>query len=171
MELMETIRQRRSVRSYQDREVPEETLQHILEAARLAPSAKNRQEWTFVVVTDEVTKKRLQRAAKRQRFVGEAPAIIAGVATEPGYVMTCGVPAAHVDVAIAMEHIALAATAHGLGTCWVGAFYQDDVRKALDVPEDCTVVALMPLGFPADRREEKRRKQLDDIVSRERFRR
>lgn len=169
MDLMEAIRQRRSVRSYQDKEVPEETLQQVLEAARLAPSAKNRQEWQFVVVTDDATREQLQRAAKGQRFVGEAPVVIAGVATGTAYVMSCGVPAAHVDVAIAMEHIALAAAAHGLGTCWIGAFYQDDAREALDVPEDCKLVALMPLGYPADRAGEKRRKPLDEVVSRERF--
>ena len=171
MDLMEAIRQRRSVRSYQDKDIPEETLQRILEAARLAPSAKNRQEWKFVVVTDETTKQELQHAAKDQRFVGEAPVVIAGVATETGYVMSCGIPAAHVDVAIAMEHVALAAAAEGLGTCWIGAFYQDAAREALDVPEDCQVVALMPLGYPADTPGEKRRKPLDDVVSREQFRR
>lgn len=171
MDLMEAIRQRRSVRNYQDRDVPEDALQRILEAARLAPSAKNRQEWKFVVVTDAGTKKELQRAAKGQRFVGEAPVVIAGVATETGYVMSCGVPAAHVDTAIAMEHIALAAAAEGLGTCWIGAFYQDAAREALDVPENCQVVALMPLGYPADTPTAKRRKPLDAIVSRERFRR
>jgi len=169
MDLMEAIRRRHSVRSYRDKEVPEETLQQVLEAARLAPSAKNRQEWTFVVVTDENTRRELQQAAKGQRFVGEAPVVIAGIATETGYVMSCGVPAAHVDVAIAMEHIALAAAAHGLGTCWIGAFYQDAARDALDVPGDCQVVALMPLGYPADTPGEKKRKPLDAIMSREHF--
>ena len=169
MDLMEAIRQRRSVRNYQDKDIPEETLQDILEAARLAPSAKNRQEWKFVVVTDEMTKQALQHAAKDQRFVGEAPVVIAGIATETGYVMSCGIPAAHVDVAIAMEHMALAAAAEGLGTCWIGAFYQDAARKALNVPEDCQVVALMPLGYPADIPGEKRRKPLEDVISQEQF--
>jgi len=171
MDLMEAIRRRRSVRSYRDKDVPENILQRILEAARLAPSAKNRQEWRFVVVTDAKTRQQLRQAAKGQRFVGEAPVVVAGVATETGYVMSCGVPAAHVDVAIAMEHVALAAAAEGLGTCWIGAFYQEEAREALGVPDDCMVVALMPLGYPADTPGEKRRKPLDDVVSRERFER
>ncbi len=169
MDLMEAIRRRRSVRSYRDKKVREDILQRILEAVRLAPSAKNRQEWRFVVVTDPAKRQHLQRAAKGQRFVGEAPVVVAGVATETDYVMSCGVPAAHVDVAIAMEHVALAAAAEGLGTCWIGAFYQDKAREALDVPDDCMVVALMPLGYPADRAGEKRRKPLDDVVSREHY--
>ncbi|MDD5778731.1 MAG: nitroreductase family protein [Candidatus Thermoplasmatota archaeon] len=164
MDVMDAIRHRFSVRRYQDKDIPREVLEEVLEAARLAPSAKNRQEWQFVVVTDPEKKMRLSQAAKGQSFVAQAPAVIAGVATETGYVMTCGVPAAHVDLAIAMEHVALAAVEHGLGTCWIGAFYQEQAREILDLPPEWKVVALMPIGYPAVEAPEKRRRPLEDVV-------
>jgi len=169
MELMEAIEKRYSVRSYQDREVDEYTLRRVMEAARLAPSAKNRQEWKFIIVRDETKKVRMVDVAKGQEFVKNAAAIIAGVSTETSYTMTCGVPARHIDIAIAMEHIALAATSYGLGTCWIGAFYQDRARKLLDVPENCEVVSLMTLGYPEGEPAEKTRKNIDDIVCYEEF--
>lgn len=164
MDVMDAIRQRFSVRRYQDREIPRKVLEDVLEAARLAPSAKNRQEWQFVVVTDPEKKTLLSQAAKGQSFVAQAPAVIAGVATENNYVMTCGVPAAHVDLAIALEHVALAAVEHGLGTCWIGAFYQEKARDVLSLPPEWTVVALMPIGYPAVEAPAKRRKPLEDVV-------
>ncbi|MCD6481054.1 MAG: nitroreductase family protein [Thermoplasmata archaeon] len=169
--IMEVIKKRRSVRRYSSQDIREEVLKEILEAARLAPSAKNLQAWKFIVVRDKATKERLAEAAKGQWFMAEAPVIIAGVATYPEYVMTNGVPACHIDLAIAMEHIALAAAEKGIGTCWIGAFYQDRVKRILGVPDECMVVALMPLGYPVDAlvEEEKDRKSMDEIVYWERY--
>ena len=169
--IMEVIKKRRSVRRYSSQDIREEVLKEILEAARLAPSAKNLQAWKFIVVRDKATKERLAEAAKEQQFISEAPVIIAGVATYPEYVMTNGIPACHIDLAIAMEHIALAAAEKGIGTCWIGAFYQDRVKKILGVPDECIVVALMPLGYPVDAlvEEEKDRKSMDEIVCWERY--
>ena len=164
MDVQEVIKHRFSVRSYQDKEISHDVLLDILETARLAPSAKNRQEWQFIVVTDKGKKERLSEVANGQKFVAQAAAVIAGVATEPDYIMTCGVPASHIDVAIAMEHIALAAVAHGLGTCWIGSFYQDRALRVLALPEEWVVIALMPIGYPALQAPEKRRKPLKDIV-------
>lgn len=164
MDVRDAIRHRFSVRSYQDKEIPRDVLLDVLETARLAPSAKNRQAWQFIVVTDKAKKEELSEVANGQRFVAQAAAVIAGVATEPDYVMTCDVPASHIDVAIAMEHIALAAVAHGLGTCWIGSFYQDRARRVLALPEEWKVITLMPIGYPALHAPEKRRKPLEDIV-------
>lgn len=168
---MDIIRKRRSVRSYKDEPIPEDVIKEIIESARLAPSAKNLQEWKFIIVRDEKKREELYEAAKRQRFVKEAPVVIAGVATYTSYVMTNGVPACHIDLAIAMEHIALVAAEKGIGTCWIGAFYQDKAKEALKVPDDCEIIALMTLGYPTDelKPEEKKRKSLDEIICWEEF--
>jgi nitroreductase len=168
---MDIVRTRKSVRAYDRRPVPDDVIRSIIETARLAPSAKNLQEWKFVVVRDDQTKTALVDVAKGQTFVKEAAAVIAGVATYTTYTMTNGVPACHVDLAIAMEHIALAAAERGIGTCWIGAFYQERARDILGIPDDCTVVALMTLGYPKDGLdpEEKNRKPLDAIICQERY--
>lgn len=169
MEVMKAIERRYSVRRYRDRIVEDDVIQKIMEAARLAPSAKNRQEWKFVVVRDRTRKEKMVEVAKGQSFVRDAAAVIAGVSTEMSYTMTCGVPARHIDMAIAMEHIALAATSYGLGTCWIGAFYQDKAKDLLKVPENCEVVALMTLGYPEGEPPEKTRKDMEEIICYEEF--
>jgi len=169
MDVMEAIRERRSVRSYRKDPVPDEKLKKILEAARLAPSARNSQNWKFVVVRDAARRKELAKAAADQYFVGEAPVVIAAVALQPKYVMRCEVPAYAVDLAIAVDHMTLVAVEEGLGTCWIGAFYQDEVKRILNIPRRYKVVALLPLGFPADTPGEKYRKPLNEIVCYEVF--
>ena len=169
MELMEAIRTRRAVRDYEDKPVPEDKLRNVLEAARLAPSASNRQRWKFIVVRDIKRRPELSLAAGGQIHLMKAPVVIAAVATYPEYVMRCGVPAYAVDLAIAMDHITLAAVDEGLGTCWIGAFSQDEVREVLDVPENYRIVALMPLGFPKQENKIKSRKSLEEIVCYETF--
>ena len=149
MDVMEAIKTRCSVRSYRDRAVEPEKLESILEAARLAPSASNRQEWRFIVVRDENTRKRLMGAAKNQAFVGEAPIVIACCAKTDNHAMTCGQMCYPIDVAIAIEHMALKATEEGLGTCWIGAFYEEKVKEILGIPQDIRVVELLALGYPA----------------------
>ena len=148
MDVMEAIRRRCSVRSYQDRAVEKEKLEIILEAARLAPSASNRQEWRFIVVQDKNTRQRLMKAAKNQAFVGHAPVVIACCAQTDSHAMTCGQLCYPIDVAIAIEHMALKATEEGLGTCWIGAFYEDQVKEILGIPKDIRVVDLLTLGYP-----------------------
>lgn len=168
MNVSDAIKNRYSCRSYKAEPVPEEKLKKVLEAARLAPSAHNEQEWKFVVV--RAAKKREEVAeAAGQSFIAEAPIIIAAVATDPEHVMRSGNPAYAIDLAIAVEHIALQATEEGLGTCWIGAFSQEKVKEVLEIPEECKVVALLPLGFPAEKPGPKSRKKLDEIVSYENF--
>jgi len=169
MEVKEAIQTRRSVRAYQDKEIPEEKIKKVLEAAQSAPSANNRQPWKFIVVKDPQSREKLARAAANQSFVGEAPVIIVAVALQPEYVMRCGVPSYPVDLAIAVDHMTLSAVDEGLGTCWIGAFYQDEVRKILNIPEKYKVVALLPLGFPADKPGSKFRKPLEEMVCYESF--
>ena len=164
MDVCEAIRQRRSVRSYEDREVEEEKLRQVLEAGRLAPSASNRQEWKFVVVRDAELRRKLAAAAKDQQFVGEAAVVIAACAVDHDHIMSCGHPCFLIDVAIAVDHMTLAACELGLGTCWIGAFDQRQARDILGIPDSVEVVALLPLGYPTAWPDAKPRKSLDEAV-------
>ena len=165
MDVMEAIKKRYSVRSYQDHAVETDKLGSILEAARLAPSASNRQEWRFIVVQDKNIRQRLMQAAKDQAFVGQAPVVIACCAKTDSHVMTCGQQCYPIDVAIAIEHMALKATEEGLGTCWIGAFYEDKVKEILGIPQYIRIVALFTLGYPVKLRPNpKDRLRLKEIV-------
>lgn len=170
MEVMEAIKKRQSIRDYEDRPVPVEKLRKVLEAARLAPSASNRQRWKFIVVRESKRRQELSRAAGGQSQVAQAPVVIAAVATMPEYVMRCGVPAYAVDLAIAVDHMTLAALDEELGTCWIGAFSQEQARSILAVPEDCRIVTLLTLGFHRQAGVAKTRKSIDEIVCYETFR-
>jgi nitroreductase len=164
--VMDAVRSRKSVRAFSDRPVEDEKLKLILEAARLAPSASNRQEWRFVVVRDpEIRKKITSAASSTVAFVGKAPVLIVACAESDDHVMQCGQLSYPIDVAIALNHITLAAVASGLGTCWVAMFEEPKVREILGIPEKIRVMALMPLGYPADPSPvEKRRLSMDRIV-------
>ena len=163
MELFEAIKERRSVRAYRDKQVEREKLERIFEATRLAPSACNFQEWRFVVVTDKEKRQALMEAANNQQFICEAPVVIACCAETDKHTMRCGELCYPIDVAIAIDHITLAAVSLGLGTCWIGSFYPDKVRKILNIPESIKVVELLTLGYPADAPGAKNRKAIDEI--------
>lgn len=164
MELMEAIRTRRSIRRFLDKPVEEEKILAVLESGRLAPSARNMQDWRFIVVRDQVTRQKLAVAAKDQQFVAQAPAVIAACGTS-NYIMTCGQPTYAIDVTIALDHMTLAAASLGLGTCWIGAFYEDRAKEILGVPDDVRIVALMPLGYPAEEPPARPRKVIGDIMA------
>lgn len=164
MNVYEAIEARRSIRGYEDRPVEQEKLDRILEAARLAPSASNRQEWRFVVVRDAVTRQHLMKAASNQAFVGQAPIVIACCAETDGHLMRCGQPCYPIDVAIAIDHITLAAVEEGLGTCWIGAFSEPEAKEILGIPERIRVVELLTLGYPAALPGACNRKSLEEIV-------
>ena len=170
MTVMDAIRIRKSVRAYLDRPVEDEKLKAVLEAGRLAPSASNRQEWRFVIVREPEMRMRLAAVAGGQSFVEEAPAVIVACAETDGHVMKCGQPCYPIDVAIALDHISLAAVELGLGTCWVGLFDEKKVKELLGIPAPVRVVELMPLGYPANPAPvEKRRLALEKIVKYERW--
>lgn len=169
MDVYEAIKTRRSVRAYQDKPVPEDVLNRLLEAVRLAPSAGNRQDWKFIIVKDKETIQAIARAANNQQFIAQAPVVIVAVSLNPDRIMSCEVPAYAVDLAIAVDHITLAATAEGLGTCWIGAFSQGEMKKILNVPDKYKIVTLTPLGYPADSPRPKVRKSLEEIVCYEKF--
>mgnify|MGYP001447690276 CR=1 FL=1 len=157
MGVFDIIKDRRSIRTYKDERIPKDKLEKLLEAARLAPSAANRQNWKFIVVENEEVKKQLVTACNNQAFVGTASNVIAGI----------GDPAQkwhQVDLAIALEHIVLEAVELGLGTCWIGAFNEDEVKKLLKIPQDKKVIALLTVGVPVESPAARPRKSLEEIV-------
>lgn len=170
MTVMEAIKTRKSIRAYADKPVEEEKLNIILEAGRLAPSASNRQEWRFVIVRGLEAREKLAEAAGGQVFVRKAPLVIVACAETDEHTMKCGQLSYPIDVAIALDHMTLAAVELGLGTCWIGMFEEKRVKKILDIPERIRVVGLMPLGYPVDPTAvEKKRLPLDRIVRYERW--
>jgi len=169
MNVSEAVKKRRSIRSYQDHGVEEDKLTRVLGAGRLAPSARNMQEWKFIVVREKETRAKLAEAAKGQAFVGEAPVVIVACGTVTDCVMPCGQLTYPIDVSIAVDHMTLQAVEEGLGTCWIGAFYEEEVKKILAIPPEVRVVVMMTLGYPADLPGHRPRKDMEDIVVHERW--
>ena len=169
MDVFTAISRRSSVRAYKSTDVEEDKLTKILEAARLSPSASNRQEWKFIVIRNKETRKKLAKAAFGQSFIGEAPVVIVACGTESKAMMSCGQPTHTVDVSIACAYMILQAYELGLGTCWIGAFSEDEAKKVLDIPEHVRVVAMTPLGYPNQPSSKKLRKSLDQIVCYEKY--
>ena len=150
MDVYQAIRARKSVRAFRDQEVDDETLTRLFEAVRLAPSAKNSQEWRFVVVRDRDTRERIATEGAGQAFIGRAPVLVVCCAETEGRTMRGGQQAYPIDVAIAIDHLTLAAVAEGLGTCWIGAYDESKVKDILGIPRAIRVVELLPLGYPVD---------------------
>jgi nitroreductase len=169
MDVFDAISQRSSIRAYKTMDVEEDKLKKILEAAKFSPSASNRQDWKFVIVKNKETKKKLAKAAFGQSFIGEAPIVIVACGPEPKTWMACGQPAYTVDVSIAFTHIILQAYELGLGTCWIGAFKEDEAKKILNVPAQVRVVAMTPVGYPNESPTEKFRKSLSEIICYEKY--
>ncbi len=152
MDVMEAIRTRRSVRAYRPDPIPKKILDRMKEALRLAPSACNLQPWTFIFVQDAALRRSLAEVCRKQSFIGEAPVIVVGVGhPERAYKKMRGEDnSVDVDLTIALDHLTLAAAAEGLGTCWIGAFGEEQVKELLGIPRTARVVAITALGFPAD---------------------
>jgi nitroreductase len=165
MDVYGAIKDRRSVRAYKPAPIPGDMLRRVLDAGRLAPSAKNRQEWRFIVVQDPAVKERVVEATNRQDFAGTAPVMLVFCSTEDDYTMRCGQKGSSVDTSIALAYVTLAAVAEGLGTCWLGSYYEDKVKEALGIPPEARVVGMTPLGYPADEPAVKGRKSFEEVVS------
>ncbi len=169
MDVFTAISQRCSIRAYKTTDVEEAKLKKILEAGRLSPSASNRQDWKFIVVKNKQTRKKLESAAFGQSFIGDAPVVIVACGTEPRTMLACGQPAHTVDVSIAFAYMILQAHELGLGTCWIGAFSEEEAKKILKIPEHIRIVGMTPLGYPDQPPTQKSRKALDQIVCYERY--
>ncbi len=176
MELYEAIRTRASVRKYRPDPIPEDVRERVLEAMRLAPSAGNKQPWRFILVEDADLRPQVAQACNGQAWMADAAVIVVACGREADAYGGMGGywNSLDVDVAIALDHLTLAAAAEGLGTCWIGSFKEAEVRKLLGIPDDVKVVALTPLGYPAVAPEQaprKPRKPLAEIISHDRWER
>jgi nitroreductase len=162
---IEQILSRRSVRRFQQKAIPKEVLNKILEAGRQAPSAANRQPWRLIIVTDDNFKKQLSKGLFN-RFIKNAPLTIVGCANTRAFLTGKW---AVIDTSIALENIVLAAWTQGIGSCWIGDFKEKKVRQLLNIPSDWTIVALLALGYPAEKPKQPRKKSLETLTSFNRF--
>ena len=164
MEFFDLIKKRYSVRAYQSKPVEEEKLQKILEAANLAPTAANRQPFKIIVIHTRGKESDLKRIYHRDWF-SQAPLVI-GICAEKSKAWSRmdNKNYADVDATIAMDHLILAATDLGLGTCWIAAFDPKAAKEILSLPDDVEPLAFTPLGYPADEWRPKKRKSLAQIV-------
>jgi nitroreductase len=164
MQFMELASKRYSVRSYKPEPVEDDKLQLVLEAARLAPTAANRQAFRLIVIPTKDRESELLRIYSRPWFV-QAPVVICICAIpNEAWVRLDGKNYSDVDAAIVMDHLVLAATDLGLGTCWIAAFDPVAAREVLGIPEQADPIAFTPLGYPAGQSPAKKRKNLDDLV-------
>ena len=172
MDTFDAIQRRQSVRSYLPTPVPEGLLSRVLEAARLAPSASNRQPWHFIIVKDIGKREAIAKSGLYGKFMVGSPVVIVGCGDKevsPKWYA--------IDTAIALENIVIAAAGEGLGTCWIGSFEEATVKELLKIPERYGVVAMLTLGYPREGldlnwktlRLSRNRKKLEDITSLEEF--
>jgi len=173
-QFLDLCKKRCSVRSYENRAIHPDDLNYLLEAARLAPSAVNFQPWQFIVIQQEENRISLQESYPRDWFK-----------TAPLYIVVCGdhqqswkrkadnKDHCDIDIAIAVEHICLAAAEIGLGTCWVCNFEPDIVRQCLQLPEHIEPIAILPVGYPNSEtlclETPKKRKNIQEIVKWEKY--
>ncbi len=163
MDVHEAIRTRYAVRDFRPDSLPDETILRILEAGRLAPSQRNRQQWHFVVVQDGETLKKIGELASSGRYIAQAPMAVA--------VVMQGSKMPKIDAARAVQNMILAAWAEGVGTCWVGGIDRDQVKDLLNLPEDAELITILPFGYPArpSLKGKKDRKPLAEVAHRESF--
>ena len=175
MEFESVIKSRESIRDYTDKKVEDEKINFVLECARHAPSWTNKQCWQFIVVKDKKIIKNLSKTNIINFWLKNVPVIIVACGNPKQSGFRNGIEYFIVDVSIALEHLVLAATDKGLGTCWIGGFIGKKIKKILEIPENIRVVALTPLGYPAERKrfvgklakiivQSKKRKSLDKII-------
>ena len=165
MSLVDVILSRRSIRSYEKKEVPDEVLSKILEAGRQAPSASNVQPWHFIVLTDCEIKEKLSHG-RWNTFVKDSAFTVVGCA----YVGdSYGQKWSTIDTTIALENMVIAAWALGVGSCWIGDFKEEDVKKLLNIPDGWKVIALISFGYPAEQPGSRRKKPLTEIVGYNKF--
>ena len=168
MNVFEAIKTRRSVRKYRPQPIPEDHLKQIMTAAQLAPSAGNRQPWRFILVKDPDTKKQLGTIARNQTWISDAGVIVAALAMDKKN-PEISERWAERDVMTAVEHMVLAAWELGYGTCWIGAFNEDQVKELLKVPREMTVINLLPIGVPDQTPEPKGRKTIEELFHLDRY--
>jgi nitroreductase len=162
--LVDVVLSRRSIRHYEQKEIPKDVLDKILDAGRQAPSAANKQPWHFIVVTDPEIKKELSKGMFN-RFIKDTPVTIVGCAHKDLVAGNWSI----VSTTIALQNMVIAAWAMGVGSCWIGDLNQEKVKKLLGIPERWNVVALVSFGYPAEKPQPRKKKSIEEIVSFNKF--
>jgi nitroreductase len=162
--LVEVVLSRRSIRRYEQKEIPKDVLDKILDAGRQAPSAANKQPWHFIVVSDLEIKKKLSKGMFN-RFIKNAPFTIVGCAHKDLIAGKWSI----VSTTIALQNMVVAAWAMGVGSCWIGDFNEGKVKKLLSIPENWNIVALVSFGYPAEKPQPRKRKPVEEIVGFNKF--
>jgi nitroreductase len=164
MKLLDLVKTRYSCRNYQPTNVEKEKLDYIMECVRFAPSAVNKQPWLFHIVSNEDDKVKLQQCYNRDWFKTAPMYIIASILHDEEWVRSDGKHHGNIDIAIAVEHLCLAATEQGLATCWVCNFDANQCKELFAIPENEEPAVIIPLGYAADEMKPKSRKAIDAIV-------
>jgi nitroreductase len=164
MSLIEVVLSRRSIRRYEQKEIPRDVLDKILEAGRQAPSAANKQPWHFIVLTDSKIKRELSKGLFN-RFIKDAPVTVVGCAHKDLIAGKWSI----VSTTIALQNMVIAAWAMGVGSCWIGDFKEEKVKRLLSIPENWNVGALVSFGYPAEKPHSRKKKSMEEIVGFNKF--
>jgi len=154
MSILNIIKERRSIRKFQEKEIPQEIVDKLIEALIWAPSAGNLQSRKFYFVFNETIKKELAKAALGQNFIAKAPLVVIGCIDDKitGRYRERGKNLYSIcDVALSIQNLMLLAREEGLGTCWVGAFDEKEVKEILNLPENLRPITIVPIGYPAEK--------------------
>ena len=158
MSVLEVILSRRSIRSYENKEIPKQVLDQIIEAGRQSPSAVNKQPYRFVVVTKPELKKEMKSIFSR--FLEKAPVLIVGCANTKSRLTGKW---AVTDTTIALQNMVIAASSLGVGSCWIGSFNEQKTKQALKIPEDWKIVALVSFGYPDETPKPRKKKSTNEL--------
>ena len=164
MDFLELVKRRYSCRNYQPTSIEKEKLDYILECVRFAPSAVNKQPWAFRIISDKEEKEKLRQCYDREWFATAPTYIMASILHDEEWVRADGKHHGNIDIAIAVEHLCLAAAEQGLGTCWVCNFDVEKCAQLFRIPSNEEVAVLIPIGYAADEAKEKKRKSTTDIL-------
>ena len=164
MNFLELVKNRYSCRAYKPLAVEKVKLEYILECVRFAPSAVNKQPWRFHIVNNEEDRAKLQKCYDREWFKTPPLYIIASILHDEEWVRADGKHHGNIDIAIAVEHLCLAATEQGLASCWVCNFDAALCKELFALPENEEPAVFIPLGYAADEPTEKKRKEAGEII-------
>ena len=164
MDFLMLVKDRYSCRAYKPERIEQEKLDYVMECVRFAPSAVNKQPWRFHIIVNEADKVKLQQCYDRDWFKTAPMYIIASILHDEEWVRVDGKPHGNIDIAIAVEHLCLAATEQGLGTCWVCNFDATRCKELFALPDNEEPTVIIPLGYADDEPKEKKRKAIEEIV-------
>ncbi len=165
MKFLDLVKERYSCRRYQPAGIEQEKLDYIMECVRLAPSAVNRQPWKFRIVSGGAEREALNQCYGHRWFTTAPVVVVASILHNEEWVRADGKRHGDIDLAIAVEHLCLAATEQGLATCWVCNFDTERCKQLFELADQEEVAVLIPIGYAADEAKEKKRKALEEIVS------